>query len=186
MSLTSTLPRTDRWTSAQDARLAQIVLTHIRNGSTQLRAFTVAGQEMDRTAGACGFRWNGVLRKRYAKQIKDAKLERRRPKGVGGEVPFMMSGEAVQHVLAFIAQFDLTFQRLQIRHQQLLREVSELQHRLQYPDSQSKNMLSAAASVTVDSKKLTDTMEQVFRSLQSEKTLIGDMKSSGVVSLTHD
>jgi prespore-specific regulator len=61
----------------EDERLTSIVLHHIRTGSTQLRAFEEAGKELGRSAAACGFRWNGVLRKQLRAEIEAAKIERK-------------------------------------------------------------------------------------------------------------
>src|SRR5690606_5419511 len=46
-------------------------------GSTQLNAFEEAGDKLNRTAAACGFRWNAVVRKRYEKELAEAKRERK-------------------------------------------------------------------------------------------------------------
>jgi prespore-specific regulator len=69
--------RQDAWTVEDDNVLADIILRHIRTGSTQLTAFQEAGVKLGRTQAACGFRWNGVVRKAYAAQIEIAKAERR-------------------------------------------------------------------------------------------------------------
>jgi len=56
--ITLTSARQDAWTSEEDRLLAEIVLTHIKKGSTQLKAFEETGSKLSRTAAACGFRWN--------------------------------------------------------------------------------------------------------------------------------
>ena len=50
--------RQDAWTQDEDLILAEIVLRHIREGSTQLIAFEEVGKKLVRTPAACGFRWN--------------------------------------------------------------------------------------------------------------------------------
>lgn len=60
-----------------DEMLAEMVLRHVREGSTQLNAFEEAGDELNRTAAACGFRWNAVVRHQYEAQLKEAKKERK-------------------------------------------------------------------------------------------------------------
>ncbi|MDT9755561.1 RsfA family transcriptional regulator [Heyndrickxia coagulans] len=72
--------RQDAWTQEEDLLLSDIVLRHIREGSTQLRAFEEAGKRMNRTAAACGFRWNSYVRKQYASEIEAAKKERKERK----------------------------------------------------------------------------------------------------------
>lgn len=70
--------RSDEWTSEEDEKLLSIVLKHIRNGSTQIEGFKEASKQLGRTSGACGFRWNAVLRAKYKEEIDLAKYERRK------------------------------------------------------------------------------------------------------------
>ncbi len=72
--------REDAWSHENDVLLAKTVLAHIREGSTQLRAFDEVGDELNRTSAACGFRWNAVVRQKYLKHIKEAKKERKQRK----------------------------------------------------------------------------------------------------------
>lgn len=69
--------RQDAWMEENDSLLAQAVLKHVREGSTQLNAFEEAGDSLNRTAAACGFRWNAVVRKQYEAELVEAKKERK-------------------------------------------------------------------------------------------------------------
>lgn len=69
--------RQDAWMTENDEMLAEMVLRHVREGSTQLNAFEEAGDELNRTAAACGFRWNAVVRHQYENELKEAKKERK-------------------------------------------------------------------------------------------------------------
>lgn len=69
--------RQDAWMEENDSLLAQAVLKHVREGSTQLNAFEEAGDSLNRTAAACGFRWNAVVRKQYEQELLEAKKERK-------------------------------------------------------------------------------------------------------------
>lgn len=69
--------RQDAWLKENDELLAEAVLRHVKEGSTQLNAFEEAGDKLNRTAAACGFRWNAVVRKRYEKELAEAKKERK-------------------------------------------------------------------------------------------------------------
>lgn len=69
--------RQDAWLEENDSLLAQAVLKHVREGSTQLNAFEEAGDSLNRTAAACGFRWNAVVRKQYEEELAEAKKERK-------------------------------------------------------------------------------------------------------------
>lgn len=69
--------RKDNWTVEDDQILAEVTLRQIREGGTQLKAFDEAGERLNRTAAACGFRWNSYLRKQYVEEIKEAKRIRK-------------------------------------------------------------------------------------------------------------
>ncbi|MCL6617989.1 MAG: RsfA family transcriptional regulator, partial [Anoxybacillus ayderensis] len=61
--------RQDAWTEEEDMLLAETVLAFVREGGTQLRAFEEVGKKLSRTAAACGFRWNSLVRKKYEDAI---------------------------------------------------------------------------------------------------------------------
>ncbi|MBD1370916.1 hypothetical protein IC620_00885 [Hazenella sp. IB182357] len=65
-----------RWTDDEDYVLKDKVLRYIRSGKSQLDAFEEVGKQLNRTPGACGFRWNAVLREKYLKAYHEAKKTR--------------------------------------------------------------------------------------------------------------
>lgn len=69
--------RQDAWTEETDLLLAETVLRHIREGSTQLKAFDEVGDRLNRTSAACGFRWNAIVRDQYRDAIELAKKQRK-------------------------------------------------------------------------------------------------------------
>ncbi|WP_046174177.1 RsfA family transcriptional regulator [Domibacillus indicus] len=69
--------RQDAWSKEHDLLLANTVLKHVREGSTQLKAFEEAADMVNRTAAACGFRWNAVVRQHYIEAMETAKKERK-------------------------------------------------------------------------------------------------------------
>ncbi|MDM5295561.1 RsfA family transcriptional regulator [Peribacillus simplex] len=71
------IARQDAWTHDEDLLLAEVVLRHIREGSTQLKAFEEVGKQLSRTSAACGFRWNSFVRKQYKSGIELAKKQRK-------------------------------------------------------------------------------------------------------------
>ncbi|KWW11561.1 MULTISPECIES: RsfA family transcriptional regulator [Peribacillus] len=71
------IARQDAWTHDEDLLLAEVVLRHIREGSTQLKAFEEVGKQLSRTSAACGFRWNSFVRKQYKSGIELAKRQRK-------------------------------------------------------------------------------------------------------------
>lgn len=72
--------RQDAWSHEDDLLLAETVLRHIREGSTQLNAFEEVGDELNRTSAACGFRWNAEVRNKYISAIDLAKRQRKEKK----------------------------------------------------------------------------------------------------------
>lgn len=72
-----TKTRQDAWVKENDELLAEAVIRHVKEGSTQLNAFEEAGDLLNRTAAACGFRWNAVVRRMYEEDLAQAKKERK-------------------------------------------------------------------------------------------------------------
>ncbi|TCP32275.1 prespore-specific regulator [Scopulibacillus darangshiensis] len=72
--------RQDAWSHEDDLLLAETVLRHIREGSTQLVAFEEVGDKLNRTGAACGFRWNAIVRRKYEQAIEIAKKQRKQRK----------------------------------------------------------------------------------------------------------
>lgn len=72
--------RQDAWSHEDDLLLAETVLRHIREGSTQLNAFEEVGDKLNRTSAACGFRWNAEVRQKYESAIDLAKRQRKEKK----------------------------------------------------------------------------------------------------------
>ncbi|TCS84429.1 RsfA family transcriptional regulator [Tepidibacillus fermentans] len=95
--------RQDAWTEDEDLLLAEVILRHIREGSTQLKAFEEIGQKLNRTPAACGFRWNSLIRKKYEAAIQIAKAQRQKRKNyqpIKETVDLEMSEEFTQETSA--------------------------------------------------------------------------------------
>jgi prespore-specific regulator len=75
--MTSTVLRIDNWKSSEDKHLARTVLSFVREGKTQLQAFEHCAEKIDRSAVACGFRWNKYLRQHYKEELRIARRIRR-------------------------------------------------------------------------------------------------------------
>ncbi len=88
------IARQDAWTQDEDVLLAEVVLRHIREGSTQLNSFEEVGKNLSRTAAACGFRWNSHVRKQYKSGIELAKIQRKENK----KLPLIEKEEVVSTV----------------------------------------------------------------------------------------
>jgi prespore-specific regulator len=72
--------RQDAWSHEDDLLLAETVLRHIRDGSTQVAAFDEVGDQLNRTSAACGFRWNTSVRNQYEQAVGIAKKQRKEKK----------------------------------------------------------------------------------------------------------
>jgi prespore-specific regulator len=94
--------RQDAWSHEDDLLLAETVLRHIREGSTQLNAFDEVGDALNRTSAACGFRWNAVVRDKYEDAIKLAKKHRKQRKR-------QLAKEAKPHYTTFEPQVTTEF-----------------------------------------------------------------------------
>ncbi|UAC47968.1 RsfA family transcriptional regulator [Bacillus aquiflavi] len=77
--------RQDAWTEENDLLLAETVLRHVREGSTQLNAFEEVGDRLNRTSAACGFRWNAVVRHNYEKALQLEKKQRKQRQRILGK-----------------------------------------------------------------------------------------------------
>ncbi|WNS79282.1 hypothetical protein RRU94_17175 [Domibacillus sp. DTU_2020_1001157_1_SI_ALB_TIR_016] len=64
----------DSWTDEWEN---ETVLRHVREGSTQLKAFEEVGNTLNRTGAACGFGWNAVIRQQYEKALSLARKQRK-------------------------------------------------------------------------------------------------------------
>lgn len=81
-----TKKRQDAWTEEEDLLLAETVLRHVREGSTQLNAFEEVGDKLNRTSAACGFRWNAVVRQQYEESLQMAKkFRKQRQRALGNK-----------------------------------------------------------------------------------------------------
>lgn len=135
-----TTSRQDAWTPDEDLILAEIVLTHIREGSTQLKAFEEAGKKLKRTAAACGFRWNSNIRKKYAEEILLAKQLRKEAKNrlrknsPEDHIPAMneVSSDEQNKIAEYVAVLKsienelLSLENIKVENHQLKQEIQKL------------------------------------------------------------
>ena len=137
--------RQDAWTKDEDLFLAEVVLRHIREGSTQLKAFEEVGKALNRTAAACGFRWNSTVRKQYKAAIDLAKKQRKELKkkqnspsftqefitrqGLSSEMTPSGKQLTLQDVIAFLQEYQLKEQEIE-RSSVSKQEQEELANKL--------------------------------------------------------
>lgn len=125
------------WSAEEDRLLTEDVLAAVRQGQSQLEAFERVGKRIGRTAGACGFRWNAVLRKRQMHAFQKAKRER-----VMKQLQRQRSsGDSMKAVIRSLRQMDLAYredqqkldqlERLRREQERKLRDLKEKHSRLQ-------------------------------------------------------
>lgn len=155
--------RQDAWLKENDELLAEAVLRHVKEGSTQLNAFEEAGDRLNRTAAACGFRWNAVVRRLYEKELAEAKKERKermRVLGVGGRrrtqgvylLPDSQNGEETKSVPLSALNLDI-----------VIAYLLRLQHQGGGSDSEVTKWRHIANSATDKLKELETEIERLER-----------------------
>jgi prespore-specific regulator len=180
--------RSDAWTPEDDERLATLVLHHIRTGSTQLRAFEEAANTLGRTAAACGYRWNGVVRKHYREQIDQAKKERKAVGRLDHPLPSqntvyensatsVTSSDSMREVIHFLQEFDKQYQKLRHQMEALESERQALLERIHALESERRTPEPVPVAITPeqleeDSKALFAIMER------ARKLLVSDVSKS--------
>ncbi|ACV57490.1 RsfA family transcriptional regulator [Alicyclobacillus acidocaldarius] len=169
--------RSDAWTAEDDERLAQLVLRHIRTGSTQLKAFEEAAEQLGRTAAACGYRWNGVIRKRYRDEIEAAKAER---KALHVKTQTQKAATAptasMQEVIRFLQTYDEQYQRLREYVSAIEREKSELEARVRALESQLRE---GGPELPLSPEQLEEDSRTLFAIMERARKLLAENRSAG-------
>ncbi|KRF41931.1 hypothetical protein [Paenibacillus sp. Soil787] len=139
--------REDAWEKSHDLTLVQTVISHIKNGSTQLAAFEESASQLNRTAAACGFRWNKELRSQYETEINDAKsfrmnLKQQKQQVRVTSVSSLAYGsigpkyeEAFNQIIKIARDQAQKFEQLINENSKLKLEINELKNQRNYNDS---------------------------------------------------
>ncbi|SHE70626.1 transcription factor, RsfA family [Seinonella peptonophila] len=135
-----------RWKDQEDALLKKVVLDSIRNGQTQLAAFAEVGNKIGRTAGACGFRWNAVLRQEDPESYREAKRHRVYNK--------LKEKRAVSvHSLAQTIQ---ALRQIEKCREDLVQEVEHLQQKLKKSQSKQQRLQQEQQNIEHDHRSFAD------------------------------
>jgi len=178
--------RSDAWTPDDDERLTELVLQHIRTGSTQLRAFEEAANELGRTAAACGYRWNGVLRKDKRSEIEAAKRDRKAAQKAGttagsgrrsdSRLATVTSSDSMKDVVGFLQTFDEQYQKLRHQVEALEREKADLTGRLRELENLSASTVLNRTALSVTPEQLEEDSKTLFAIMErARKLLEGDV-----------
>lgn len=172
--------RQDAWNQDEDLYLAEVVLRHIREGSTQLLAFEEVGKQLSRTSAACGFRWNSFVRKQYKSGIELAKKQRKEQKKqvsnlVGGpqteSLPLNSSNESkeekldinFQQVLDYLTALnEKTVSALSDKEekQKHLEKVNVLEKKIYYLAAENEKLTLELQTIEKDYRSLIEIMER--------------------------
>jgi prespore-specific regulator len=167
--------RSDAWTPEDDKRLAEIVLRHIREGSTQLSAFVEAASELGRTPAACGYRWNGIIRKHYEDQVQEAKrLKKERLAQTRlrrGRRRYADRRWNIDSVIQSLRAWEELYQQLEQQNAELKRTVAELKDKIQTLEEENRRLreegpLSQVMQLREDSKEFLALMDRARKLIQ--------------------
>jgi prespore-specific regulator len=165
--------RQDAWSQDEDVILAEVVLRHIREGGTQLKAFEEVGRKLSRTSAACGFRWNSFVRKQYKSGIELAKKQRKQskkytspllknhqeeevelPQESGQNVHDSFSMGSMIQYLQKAEEAIINEEKVKQENTQLHEQISQLTGKLQQAESELKEFKSKFTLLEEDHKSL--------------------------------
>ncbi|MGB8957295.1 MAG: RsfA family transcriptional regulator [Tumebacillaceae bacterium] len=175
--------RSDAWTADDDRKLAEIVLRHIRDGSTQLNAFVESANLLGRTPAACGYRWNGVVRKHYEDSIKEAKTAKKERLSIRQQAKQRrvygpdLEDPSIDGIIRALKNHERDYYNLQEKSRLLEMRVAELEsqlHELIDENTQLRQESSFAQKpapdvLNEDSKTLLEIMDRARKILELEQ-----------------
>jgi prespore-specific regulator len=174
--------RSDAWTQEDDDKLSSIVLNHIRTGSTQLRAFEEAANELGRTAAACGYRWNGVLRKDLRAEIEAAKRDRKAAQQAGvsstqsrrnaANSATVTSSDSMKDVIGFLQTFDAQYQKLRKQVDELEQDNARLRERIRELESQPARTARGESLADITPEQLEEDSKALFAIMERARKLL--------------
>ncbi|GAX90045.1 RsfA family transcriptional regulator [Effusibacillus lacus] len=162
--------RQDAWTEEDDKVLADIILRHIQEGSTQLAAFGECAERLGRTAAACGYRWNACVRKSYQSGIELARSKRKelknnKKKRFDAILHDKLSAEEPQISWNDVLRF---LKGVKQEHSALLNHVRQLEKELANREKELQDLLLANQKLESQLQKVSqehDSIKKDYRSL---------------------
>lgn len=114
------------WTEEEDRLLAESVLRSVKEGGSQLDAFQEVAEKIGRTPGACGFRWNAVIRKQEAEAFRKAKKQRMENQLKRKRSPSFTINDVIRHLKEFEREYLSTRKRLSDLEKKLAKKEEKL------------------------------------------------------------
>ncbi|MED3906057.1 RsfA family transcriptional regulator [Geobacillus thermodenitrificans] len=190
--------RQDAWTEEDDLLLAETVLRHVREGSTQLNAFEEVGDKLNRTSAACGFRWNAVVRHRYEEALQLAKKQRKERQRLlakqGGarkrrlyeppmpsleelgdimQLPAVISAPQPQSVtLDQVIAFLKTFQSHEQKRETLIKENERLRREIEELKQKNKELEEQVAKLEENSSTVQEDFETLVKIINRARKMV--------------
>lgn len=113
--------RKDQWTADDDEKLAEIVISAVQNGKTQLEAFAEAASALNRTKQACGFRWNKTLRGQYGQMLNSV---RKRPKQLMRS-HLKLALNSFDELTEAYTELEIKYRELQTEHEKIVKWLQQ-------------------------------------------------------------
>jgi prespore-specific regulator len=167
--------RSDAWTADDDRKLAEIVLRHIREGSTQLNAFVESANLLGRTPAACGYRWNGVVRKHYEDGIKEAKTAKKERLSIRQQAKQRrvygpdLDDTSLDGIIRALKNHEREYFNLQEKSRLLEQKVLEMEIQLHQLAEENHSLRNGNSPLTEDSKTLLEIMDRARKILELEQ-----------------
>lgn len=152
-----------RWTEEEDQLLREFVLTAIESGKTQIEAFEEVGKKLGRTSGACGFRWNAVLRQLDLKAYVDAKKKRvyqQLQKKKGDQL------DSIAQVIPLMRELDKEGLKAREEIQRLSNQLAETEKAVSALKAENKKLKEEKHSYDWYQSEVKDKYQDLLRMLQ--------------------
>jgi len=162
--------RKDIWKPSDDELLAETILEHIKRGSTQLKAFQEVGEQLGRTAAACGFRWNSEVRKQYEEQIKEAKQIRSSLKikpqieGIAKVSTIHNQVNPLDAIMDQLSRYRATFENME-------KQIRELRDELTTKDTLIESLKQQIEDSKTPQEKMTDDYKSLIQIMSRAREL---------------
>jgi prespore-specific regulator len=174
--------RQDAWTEEDDRVLAEIILRHIREGSTQLAAFEECAGKLGRTEAACGFRWNAYVRKNNLQGIEIAKAQRKMIKSRSKKVirESIESDSSIENAELTWNEVIRFLKNQRQEHSLLLNKVRQFERESNHKQSELQDLLVAKKILEHELQRLTAEHEMIK---EDYKTLVFIMERARKLTL---